>query len=37
MRDKEELVESCQNDILTQALGTPELLGCVRTKGEYVT
>ena len=37
MRDKGELVESGQNDILTQALGTPEHPGRVRTKKEYVT
>ena len=37
MRDKGELVESGQNDILTQTLGTPEHLGRVRTKGDYVT
>ena len=34
MRDKKELVESGQNDILTQALGTLEHPGHVRTKGE---
>ena len=37
MKDKGELVESGKNDILTQALGTPEHLDRVRTKGEYVT
>ena len=37
MQDKGVLVESEQNDILTQALGTGKHLGWVRNKGEYVT
>ena len=37
IRDKGELVESGQNDIFTQALGTPEHPGRVTTKGVYVT
>ena len=37
MRDKGELVESGQNDILTQVLSTLEHLGRIKTKGKYVT
>ena len=37
IQDKGEFVESGQHDILTEALGTSEHLGCVKTKGEYVT
>ena len=37
MWDKGEFVESGKNDILTEALGTPEYLRRVRTKKEYVT
>ena len=37
MREQGEFVESGQHDILTEALGTPEHPGRVRTKGEYVT
>ena len=37
MWDKGEFVESGQNDILIEALGTPEHPGHLRTKGEYVT
>ena len=37
MRDKGEFIENGQHDILTEALGTLEHPGSVRTKGEYVT
>ena len=37
MWEQGEFVESGQHDILTEALGTPEHLGRIKTKGEYVT
>ena len=37
MRDKDEFVENGQHYILTDALGTLEHPGHVRTKGKYVT
>ena len=37
MREQGKFVESGQHEILTEALGTPEHPGHVRTKGEHVT
>ena len=37
MRVQGEFVESRPHDILTEALGTPKCLDCVRTKGKYFT
>ena len=37
LRDQGEFVETGPHDILTEALDTPEHLGRVRTKREYVT